>query len=227
MAAHTFAALFLAHVIADYLAQTRWLVDNKRRPIALGTHIALVFLAMVLTTLTFSPWFLALTAAHLLIDILKTFGMPSGLPSYIADQLFHIASIVAVAVLAPGLWSLSPLSSVPALPQAYLIAGAVIFAARGGQYAVLTLLGGTEPPAREGVVTGWVERVGLCLAILMGLPLLVPAIMALKLIYVWRHWAQRSRQGRRRLVLGSVVSFTWAFGTALGLALLVPSALPG
>ena len=39
----TFAALLLAHAVADFLLQSRWMVDNKRRPGAMLAHGAVVF----------------------------------------------------------------------------------------------------------------------------------------------------------------------------------------
>ncbi|MBY6200033.1 DUF3307 domain-containing protein [Maritalea mobilis] len=227
MATQTFAALFLAHVIADYLAQTTWLVENKRRPLALGTHITLVFLAMLLTTWTFSPWFLALTGAHLLIDLLKTFGLPKGLPAYIADQVLHLTSIVGVTLLAPGLWAESPLSNTSTLPIIYLVLAGIIFAARGGQYAVLTLVARKAPPSHEGILLGWMERAAFCVVLLMGLPVLVLPVIGIKLIYAWRSWAERNSEARRRLVLGTLVSFAWGLGTAIPLAMFAPTLLAG
>jgi hypothetical protein len=186
-----------------------------------------VFLAMLLTTLTFSPWFLVLTAAHLAIDILKTFGLPNGLPAYIGDQVLHILSIVVVVYVAPGLWSQSPLADVDVLPLIYLIAGGIVFAARGGQYAVLTLVAREAPPSPEGVMVGWIERAALCVVVPLGVPLLTLPIVAIKLVYMSRSWNRRDADARRRLVMGTAVSFAWGLAVAIPLAMLLPVAHNG
>ena len=34
----TFTALLFAHVLADFVLQTNWMVAHKRRPLAMGGH---------------------------------------------------------------------------------------------------------------------------------------------------------------------------------------------
>lgn len=38
----TFAALLFAHVLADFVFQTNWITDNKRRPQVLLLHALIV-----------------------------------------------------------------------------------------------------------------------------------------------------------------------------------------
>ncbi|GAB5445832.1 DUF3307 domain-containing protein [Gymnodinialimonas sp.] len=220
MAAYTFAALFLAHVIADYVLQTTWMVVNKKRPIAMAAHIALVLGTMCATTLTLNPWFLALAALHLWIDIVKTYAMPEGLGAYVADQLLHVASIAGIALLAPQIWPASPLAEVENLPLYYMIAGGVLFAARGGQYAVAMWLGGRGP--RLGVVIGWMERAALCVVLIGGWPVFVAAVIAVKGIYMGLSFTQRDAGGRTRLLLGSCISLAWGLAVAVPLAMVMP-----
>lgn len=222
MAAQTFAALFLAHVVADYLLQTKWLVINKSRPLALGLHIALVYFAMVAVTFSFSPWFILLALLHLSIDALKTFYMRGGLPGYLADQLLHILSVIAIAVLVPGIWAASPLSEIRLLPMIYLAVGGVIYAVRGGQFAVETVIAPVGSSSDHGVVLGWVERAGLCAVALVGWLPLALIVLGLKLAYVVPVLRARAEAGRRRLVAGTAVSLAWGAGTALPMALLLP-----
>lgn len=226
MAAYTFAALFLAHVIADYVLQTTWMVVNKKRPIAMAAHIGLVLGAMCATTLTLNPWFLALAALHLWIDIVKTYAMPEGLGAYVADQLLHVVSIAGIALLAPQIWPESPLAEVEALPLIYMIVGGVLFAARGGQYAVAMLLGGRgAAPGRGpvyGVVIGWLERAALCVVLIGGWHIWVIAVIAVKGIYLGLSFAGRDEGGRSRLLLGSGISLAWGLAVAVPLALVMP-----
>ena len=219
MVAYTFAALFLAHVIADYLMQWSWLVANKRRPLALGIHITLVFLAMLLTTWTFSPWFLVLAAMHLAIDSLKTFVFPSGFVSYVADQALHVISIFAVAVLAPEIWTVSPLSGIPHLPLAFMLTAGILFATRGGQYAVAILMQNQGEPSPHGVILGWIERAALCTALIIGLPWAAAAVVGGKLAYLVPAMYARDGEARLRLLIGTTVSLLWGIATAVPLTL--------
>lgn len=226
MAAYTFAALFLAHVIADYVLQTTWMVVNKKKPIALAAHIALVLGTMCATTLTLSPWFLALAVAHLWIDIIKTYAMPAGLGAYVADQLLHVASIGAIALLAPDIWTQSPLEGTENLPLIYMIIGGVLFAARGGQYAVATLVGtrGAAPGQGPvyGVVIGWVERAALCVVLIGGWPVWVAAVIAAKCAYLVMALRSRDKDARFRLLTGTAVSLAWGVAVAVPLAMVMP-----
>lgn len=227
MAAYTFAALFLAHVIADYVLQTTWMVVNKKRPIAMAAHIGLVLGTMCLTTLTLNPWFLALAALHLWIDIVKTYAMPEGLGAYVADQVLHVASIAGIALLAPQIWPMSPLAEVEVvhIPLYYMIIGGVVFAARGGQYAVAMLMAGRGPGSGHGVLLGWVERAALCVVLIGGWqiwPLLLTAVIAVKGLYLGVSFAGRDNGARYRLLLGTAVSLAWGLAVAVPMALAMP-----
>lgn len=221
MFVQSFAALFLAHVIADYLLQTTWLVTNKRKPQALGLHIGTVFVTMMLTTLSFSPWFVVLALAHLCIDILKTFILRDGLMSYVADQLLHVLSITAIAAVAPGIWAGSPLSGVEMLPAIYLMAAGLIFAARGGQFAVLIFLGNTGKATVSGGYLGWGERVVLCLAAVFAGVWAALAVIVLKLLSLVPQLRTRAPANRVRLIWGAGLSLAWGTATAIPLALMM------
>lgn len=222
MAAYTFAALFLAHVVADYVLQTTWMVVNKKRPIAMAAHITLVLGTMCATTLTLNPWFLALAIAHLWIDIVKTYAMPEGLGAYVADQLLHVASIAGIALLAPQIWTGSPLVDVENLPVYYMILGGVLFAARGGQYAVAMLVGSHGGSSGYGIVLGWVERAALCVVLIGGWHIWVAAVIAVKGLYVGVSYGRRDGGARSRLLLGTGISLAWGLAVAVPLALVMP-----
>jgi len=223
MATSTFAALFLAHVIADYLLQTGWMVANKRRALSIGLHIGAVFAMMPLVTLDFSLWFAALAAMHLAIDLTKTHVLREGLVAYVGDQLLHLASILLVVALAPGLWDQSPLSGLDWLPRFYLVLAALIFAARGGQYAVATLFG-TDPEAdSRSVRIGWLERSALVACIAVGAHWAMPAVLAAKTGHVAAARRGRDARGRTRLIRGSIASMAWGLACAAGLWAVLPS----
>ena len=222
MAVSSFAALFLAHVLADYLLQTGWLVENKRRPLALTLHIGIVFLAMPLVTLGFSPWFIVLAALHLGIDLTKTFVLKGGLLAYVSDQVLHLASIAFIVWLAPDLWSVSLLSDLDWLPRFYLILAVFLFAARGGQYAVATLFGIDPEASSRGVHVGWIERTAMSAMVALGAPVLALAVLPAKAAHVAWAWRDRNEARRQRLLRGTSLSMIWGLICAAGLWALLP-----
>lgn len=223
MAASTFAALYLAHVIADYLLQTRWMVENKDRAPAIGLHIGVVLAMMPVVTLHLSWWFVALALAHLVIDLTKTHVLGGGLLAYFADQALHIVSILGVVALTPGLWAESPLSNIDWLARFYLILAVFVFAARGGQYAVAIWLA-TDPEADgRGVRIGWAERTALSVAVAAGVPWAMPAVLAAKAAQVAVAWPGRDARGQRRLLQGACLSMSWGLACAATLWAILPS----
>jgi hypothetical protein len=61
--AETIAALFLAHGLADYVLQTRWMVDTKRGA-GFAVHIAIVFFTAMLCLGQLSPAVALITFVH-------------------------------------------------------------------------------------------------------------------------------------------------------------------
>jgi hypothetical protein len=103
-----FYRLMTAHLVADFVFQTRWLVQRKRTPTGMALHIAIVGLAMMLVAAyqlaAWWPWVLAIVAAHAAIDLAKIrlqprVRLPPILP-FLADQAAHVLSIAVVVALA-------------------------------------------------------------------------------------------------------------------------------
>ena len=124
-----FLAIYLAHLLTDFVFQTHRLVEQKKRGKLFAyflhglTHylsaIALVsfFLAGSGLSLRTHVVILSLTLVHLLIDLAKiqltqeTF-LKDGAVAYVADQLLHLVSVAFAAwLLSPGL----PFAEVAAL----------------------------------------------------------------------------------------------------------------
>jgi hypothetical protein len=223
MAASTFAALFLAHVIADYLLQTNWLVMNKHRARAIGLHVAIVLAMMPLVTLHLSWWFLAVAAAHLAIDLTKTHVLGGGFGAYVLDQALHIASILLVVWAAPGLWAESPLSGIDWLARFYLILAFLIFATRGGQYAVAIFLRHDPEADGRGVRLGWAERAALSALVAAGLAWAMIGVVAAKIGHVAYALPRRDTGSRARLLQGALLSMVWGLACAAALWAILPA----
>jgi hypothetical protein len=146
----TLAALLFAHVIADFIFQTNWMVAHKRRPTAMAAHIAIVLVTVVVVTGSLHPALFALAVAHLTIDATKVWSPWKGLAPFMADQAAHLASLVLVAFWVPDIWSaglwagglaqtgwLSPVRSNSMLiPPLMILGTGLIIATRAGGFAV-------------------------------------------------------------------------------------------
>ncbi len=117
----TLLAVYLGHLVADFVFQTRRLVDRKLRGQASAylLHGLIHYLSAILLVGFFIPGsivafrthqvIVALTLVHLLIDFAKVrFAakrvIRGGAGSYVADQLVHLLTVVLAAwLLSPGM----------------------------------------------------------------------------------------------------------------------------
>lgn len=214
--AETIVALFLAHVLADYVLQTRWMVDTKRGA-GFAAHIALVFLTAMLCLGQISVAVFLVTFLHLLIDAAKTVLMPDRLWSYLADQGLHILSIVAVAALFPGAWQAGVWADVPPeTPEALAILAGLVFALRAGHFAIAFYIAAPPSPgatARRAALTGGLERAAVFAAVLGGVASLSLVVLAAK-AGLWWSRGGASAAGRERAVAATLASFAWALAVA-------------
>jgi hypothetical protein len=237
----TFAALFAAHVAADYLAQTERMVRDKDKVSMIALHIGIVF-AFSLIAVGFAGWvWIALLAAvHCAMDLTKTHVLPAGkLWPYLLDQGVYIATAVAVALVAPGLvahgvWGNVWPGAADVMTPVFLIFGFFVFAVRAGGFAIELLMrpmprvlpGGSAAdvmPPVPGLTTGQVERGAVFLLVVAGLPLVIVPVVAVKL--AMRYTTVRGdRAALRYLLTGTAVSVIWAIATALVLIALLPDA---
>src|SRR5258708_36696868 len=119
----TLLAVYLGHLAADFVFQTRRLVDGKLRgrSSAYLIHGLIHYLSAILLVGFFIPGSIvtfrthlviaALALVHLLIDFAKVQlaakrVLRGGAGSYIADQLVHLLTVVLAAwLLSPGMRS--------------------------------------------------------------------------------------------------------------------------
>src|SRR5690606_37334297 len=165
----TLAALLFAHALADFVFQTQWMVDNKRRPQAMLAHIAVVLATALAATGSLSPLLLALALAHLTIDATKTFSGRRGLGPFLADQAAHMASLVILARVAPNLWAeglwgpggwagslpgAALWTAPPVLPGLMALGAGLIIAVRAGGFAVGFLMEPWATASPQGLPNG-------------------------------------------------------------------------
>jgi len=239
-----FLRLVLAHMLGDYVFQPVRLVVMKRRGwTGLITHsiIHTVITGMLLWGQTGLWWFwtLALGIIHLAIDQYRTFfAAPDsryGLYLFLADQVIHLAVIVATTALGVGWQSeqlLSLFNGQAALADrvmAYLIIFiALVWTAPVLEFeAVRTLtFAYLNPQMRQDPrvdladrFLGAVERLIATVLVLLRLWVLVPVAFIPRLVVQWDRW--RRPETRLGALIRLLISFVLAVCLG-GLLSLVP-----
>lgn len=229
----TFTALLLAHALADYVVQPRWMVDRKARAGAFALHAVIVLVSAALVLGRWDAWEIAaLAAAHMVIDAVKTFGKFHGIGAHLADQGAHLVTLVAVALLAPtlyadGLWA----PAGPALPHVFALAAGAILTTRAGGFAVGTLMKGyatldlPEGLENGGFMIGQLERGLIYLFVLVGHPAGVGFLIAAKSILRFDTTRDGDHGVAEYVIIGTLASFGWALVVSyaiLGLRGLLP-----
>ncbi len=218
----TALALLCAHVLADFLFQTDWIIQNKRKPHAMALHIGIV--AVLSLIALGGAWQIALgiAAAHLLIDVIKTYALPDKLSSFVADQIAHLGTICAAGYLMPdafqtGFWV--PYVALY-LPAIILITGAVLTIKSGG-YVLGYLMAGfdnsgmTEGLENAGRLIGQLERSLIFLMILIDQPAGIGFLIAAKSVLRFDS-TQDNQKASEYVIIGTLASFGWAMAAAHG-----------
>lgn len=222
----TFAALLLAHVLADFVFQTAGMVARKRAPGIFALHIAIVAATTLAALGGAAEIALIVAGLHLVIDAVKTYLLPASIRSsftaFAGDQLAHLASLVAVALLWPGiapsgLWApLLPWLTGPALA----LSGFVLCVFAGGHAVGLLTRrfeGEIAPPDNDGLrhagrLIGQLERSLIFLLVAIGQPAGIGFLIAAKSILRYDTAAQQKLG--EYVIIGTLASFTWAIAMA-------------
>ena len=141
-----FLALYFAHLLTDFLFQTREMVDAKKRGTVSGylAHGGIYYVITVLVTAATIPGvlfsgryqagFVGLVAIHLLIDIAKISLTSSGrirdgVTAFVADQALHLLTVWVAACWISGTPAWNSASALLAqarnTPDAMLLLGIV------------------------------------------------------------------------------------------------------
>ena len=216
----TFAALLLAHTVADFLLQSDWMVKNKRQLTPMLAHIAVVLATAMAATGTLHPALILLAAVHMAIDAIKTAYFTNRLRPFLVDQAAHLASLIAIAALQPTLWAQGLWAQYTWLPAAMVLAAGLILATKAGGYAVGLLMqpwadGAPDGLRNGGRVIGTLERGVIYLLILTGQAAGIGFLIAAK--SVLRFGAVKD-EGRlsEYVIIGTLASFGWAIAVSAG-----------
>lgn len=228
----TFTALLFAHTLADFVLQTKWTVENKRKPGAFLLHAVVVLITLQLSVGQWdAPELLALTAAHMVIDALKTYGRFDSLAAFLLDQGAHVITLTFAAAWAPDLWQAGLWQGFPWAPALLAMLTGALLATRAGGFAVALLMHPYgQAPLPEGLVNGGrliglLERGLIFLFVLVGHPAGVGFLIAAKSVLRFDTTSQDQKAGEY-VIIGTLASFGWAlvaaYGTTYLLSLLSP-----
>ena len=219
----TIAALLLAHALADFVFQSRWMVENKHDMPPLLAHTAIVF-ALSFAALGGAFWPALLVALlHLQIDFAKARLGGQSLGPFLADQAAHGVAILVTALLFPlavanGLW---PAIHADAGQAMALLAG-LILATRMGQFLVGKLMAPYADAIHEedglpdgGALIGLLERGLTFIFVLAGQTTGVGLLIAAK-SFLRVGTANESRKMAEYVIIGTLASIGWALLVAYG-----------
>lgn len=222
-----FGALLLAHALADFVLQTRWMAEHKRHPRVLALHGFAIWATAALAAGSLSPWLMALALAHLFIDIAKSFA-PRGLAGFLVDQAVHLATLMAAAAMIGPVWPQYP----PAAALMTLAAG-LILVTRAGGFAVSLLMARWDAPVGQsgaGLTDGgrWIgllERLMIYLLVLTGQAQAIGYLIAAKSVLQFGTVGDDRRMSEY-VIIGTLASMTWAIAVSVGILVLMPQLPP-
>lgn len=234
----TFVALIFAHTLADFVFQTKGMVENKRRIPVLLAHVAIV---LVLSALALGDLHIHVLAvigiSHLMMDAVKTHWLPSTWQMFLLDQVVHILVIFAVVlywpdVFASGHWGHSdglamalPASLVAAVPSAMATISGLVIATRMGDFLIGLVLTDLDFTPRDataqdalpsgGRLIGTLERAIIFVLAMTGNFAGVGFLIAAKSILRFSE-TRENRAISEYVIVGTLLSFGWAMIVALG-----------
>lgn len=241
--AETFLALFAAHLLADFVLQTDWIAQHKKRFDILLAHAAMVG-AVAILAIGMSNWDATgaigvITLTHLAMDALKTHKLPPDrLWAFALDQGVHILVVFGVSLWMPGLaaqgwWALMPGDDQALYYAALVLLSGLIAAVPLGGIVISLIVKplfpvtGKKAPiggmANAGRYIGWLERGLTLLLVLIKQPEGIGFLLAAKSILRFGDIKNdHDRSQAEYIIIGTFMSFGWG----LLAAILTQTALP-
>lgn len=226
-------ALLCAHVLGDFVLQTRGFVEEKHRPAVLAGHGAIHGALSYVLVGRPGAWIIPVVIfmSHVLIDYAKSRFDRGDLKGFVADQLAHLGVIVAVAVAYAALVE-SEASIVERLAGAgyYRVLACIagfVAAVRAGAYFVdlavesfLTQIRMGDHTMRGlrngGRMIGQLERALIFIFVLINQFSAIGFLIAAKSIFRFGELKDRAnRMEAEYIIIGTLISFLWAIGIGL------------
>lgn len=229
--AETLTAIFTAHLLGGFIAQTAWKLAPERRTEGALLSSGIVTLASYLLLGSFH-WqiLLAIFLTHMATDVIALHHPSDSLPALLTDQFIHLAVLLGLAFRFPGaaqggLWvaSLTPGLAGWYFAVLTFISGLILSVPVGGNLiARLTRRFATELQGndiagltRGGQYIGWLERSLVLLLLLMDQPNGIGFLIAAKSILRFGEIKDATqRKVAEYIIIGTFLSFGWALTIA-------------
>jgi hypothetical protein len=237
-----FLAIYLAHLLTDFVFQTSRIVSNKHRGKWRGyiihgiTHYVTVLVIVTLAdphrlpTLSFQLLAVSLSVVHLLVDWAKvsfttSHRMPDNAVAFVLDQAIHLATVIGAVFLLvhPSVDTLVLWLNRIRLHQESILLVSVIYVLVifGGGYFIRALIGPLwkettkehEEVINAGLYIGWLERFLVLTALFLQSPATVGFILAAKSIA--RYPELKSLRFAEYFLIGTLLSVAIAIGGAI------------
>lgn len=233
--AETFIVLLAAHLLADFILQTDWIMAHKSGAPGMAIHIAIVVLAVAALAGSLDPVVLAaVSLPHLALDLWKQHLSRKDLAAFLVDQLGHLFTIAIVAWLSSGfvqggVWASPPSWAPDLLPhggfavylQVLIVLSGAVIATQVGGFAIglfvqrFALEAKSDAPSLEkgGFYIGLLERGLIFLLVLTNHVEAVGFLIAAK--SVLRFGVAQERPVSEYVIIGTLASVGWALLAAL------------
>jgi hypothetical protein len=231
--------LTAAHLVGDFLLQTKEDATGKKEPLILLKHAGIVALVSYLMVGIWSSLLVpvGIFLSHAIVDPLKlTLQNRTGntrrarLILFVVDQGIHLIVIVAIASLLAGRVVPEQIYWVHAFGHPYLVIsvlfGGAILATKVGAIVVgmyvepyleqLERLSGDDEPGRRGFIEGgrtigYLERFLIYLFILVGFPLGIGFLITAKSVFRFGEVNNPAhRMEAEYIIIGTLLSFAYA-----------------
>jgi hypothetical protein len=223
----TFLVLFTSHLLGDFALQPDSIAKRKAVLTTLLLHVGIVtFVSFLLLGSLNVAVLSAIFITHALADGVKARQGRESLPWFIGDQAFHCMVLASLAFLFPdafenGLWNaLLPAHAVPYYLALMTVAASVTLMVSVGGLVVGKLVKSFLDELRDderkgltngGKVIGWLERLLVLLLMLADLAEGIGFLVAAKSILRFPEIKEgKDRRVSEYIIIGSLLSFTWA-----------------
>ena len=226
-------ALLAAHLVGDFLLQSKSMVKEKRRPGILALHGAILAAVSYIFAARWIVWEIptAIFITHIGIDFLKTSQRRPGAAAFVIDQLAHLVVIVALACQAPRWGSVSqwtewwgqPWWSVETALSGFILTvwmGRLLvgFGVQPYLDEIQSATGAIDSAFKSargltngGRLIGQWERALIFLFVGLGQPSSIGFLIAAKSIFRFGELKDReNRMEAEYITIGTLMSFGWA-----------------
>jgi len=226
--------LFAAHIIGDFVFQSKADVQNKSKPAVLAKHSLIITLLSFVIVGVWNLWYLSLFigTSHIIIDYIKAkYGQDKIFP-FLLDQFAHLIFILIAAFYVSTIDNIqffwSELAGGIYLSAIVVISGLVLLIRTGGIFIgiivtpFLQQINSEEVRPARGLSSGgeWIgslERILIFIMLLMEIPAAVGFLIAAKSILRFGEIKEsQNRMEAEYIIIGTFLSFIWGLIISYG-----------